>query len=69
MLEIDTPGHTDAIYHSYPDYIACHEKAPWYSYANGASNLVLAPLFSTANLNFIHRTPCWTTALYRSACD
>ena len=39
MLEINTPGHTDAIYHSHPEYVACHEQTPWDTYANGASVL------------------------------
>ncbi|CAG7853081.1 Probable beta-hexosaminidase fdl; AltName: Full=Protein fused lobes; Flags: Precursor [Serendipita indica DSM 11827] len=34
MLEIDTPGHTAAIHHSHPEYIACFEKTPWTTYAN-----------------------------------
>lgn len=34
MLEIDTPGHTAAVHHSHPEYVACFEAAPWTSYAN-----------------------------------
>lgn len=35
MLEIDTPGHTAAIHHSHPEYVACFEAKPWTYYANG----------------------------------
>jgi hexosaminidase len=34
VIEIDTPGHTDSIYHSHPDLIACHEARPWATNAN-----------------------------------
>lgn len=30
VIEIDTPGHTDSIWHSHPEYVACHE-ADWTS--------------------------------------
>ncbi|KZT59402.1 glycoside hydrolase family 20 protein [Calocera cornea HHB12733] len=34
MIEIDTPGHTAAIWESHPDYVACYNEAPWGTYAN-----------------------------------
>ncbi|GAA5879825.1 hypothetical protein JCM8547_005776 [Rhodosporidiobolus lusitaniae] len=34
MLEIDMPGHTASIYDTFPQYIACHEAAPWSTHAN-----------------------------------
>ncbi|GAA5828109.1 hypothetical protein JCM11251_002593 [Rhodosporidiobolus azoricus] len=33
MLEIDMPGHTASLVHSFPEHIACFEASPWASYA------------------------------------
>lgn len=32
-IEIDMPGHTASIFHSYPDLIAAYNQLPWKSYA------------------------------------
>ncbi|KAJ2919216.1 hypothetical protein MD484_g1274, partial [Candolleomyces efflorescens] len=51
IAEIDTPGHTSIIQHSFPEHIACFEAAPWTQFANEppAGQLRLA---SPATVNF-----------------
>ncbi|KAJ2926079.1 hypothetical protein H1R20_g11013, partial [Candolleomyces eurysporus] len=51
LAEIDTPGHTSIIHHSFPEHIACFEAAPWTQFANEppAGQLRLA---SPATVNF-----------------
>ncbi|KIM78434.1 glycoside hydrolase family 20 protein [Piloderma croceum F 1598] len=34
MVEVDTPGHTDAIGQSHPEHIACNQGTPWATFAN-----------------------------------
>ncbi|KIP03090.1 glycoside hydrolase family 20 protein [Phlebiopsis gigantea 11061_1 CR5-6] len=34
LMDIDTPGHTAAIYESHPEHIACYLGSPWQTYAN-----------------------------------
>ncbi|KAF5319947.1 hypothetical protein D9611_011073 [Ephemerocybe angulata] len=51
IAEIDTPGHTAILAHSFPEHIACFEASPWTKYANEppAGQLRLA---SPATVNF-----------------
>jgi len=35
MVEIDTPGHSSAIFRSHPEHIACPEATPWAQFAGG----------------------------------
>jgi hexosaminidase len=32
---MDTPGHTDILAESHPEHVACNQKSPWATYANG----------------------------------
>ncbi|KAF8194284.1 N-acetylhexosaminidase [Mycena galopus ATCC 62051] len=34
LMEIDSPGHTEAISASHPEYIACSQASPWATFAN-----------------------------------
>ncbi|KAJ7258728.1 N-acetylhexosaminidase [Mycena haematopus] len=34
LMEIDSPGHTEAISPSHPEYIACSQASPWSTFAN-----------------------------------
>ncbi|TEB39996.1 N-acetylhexosaminidase [Coprinellus micaceus] len=51
FAEIDTPGHTSILHHSFPEHIACFEASPWTQFANEppAGQLRLA---SPATVNF-----------------
>ena len=39
IVEVDTPGHTDAIAHSHPEHVACNSATPWATFANGKDRI------------------------------